>query len=400
MAEVRLAGGGDAVTETARRREPREQGDDIAIFLKRAGEGGVARVACILASGFAEDGLATELILGRLEGTNERSLSKKVAVTTLSDECAGKMMLAYLPKAVATVAALAAHIRRAKPRILMSPGNHTHVTVALAHALARAAGDTRLVVKITNPIIKDRHGPLKRWYRTKLYRWILSRASSILVLSQGRVDQIAAMYPKLASKSRFVHNPYVTSLMREPSLDVAAIQSCAEPVILAVGRLVEQKNYALLLEAAARIVALRWRLVILGTGPQEQSLRTLAQNLGIGDRVEFTGFVADPTPYFRRAHLLALSSTYEDLPAVVLEALACGCPVVATACSDAVVSVLSEARYGSLVPPGDVAAFAEAVAGVLEHPPERRVIAGAFAYSVENGVAEHLGVLRPLLTRS
>jgi glycosyltransferase involved in cell wall biosynthesis len=179
------------------------------------------------------------------------------------------------------------------------------------------------------------------------------------------------------------------------SLDPSAV-----PNILAVGRLSEQKNLLLLLRAAASLRDLPWRLVILGTGPDEQQLKSLAAELGIADRTVFAGYVGDPTPYLQRARVLALPSRWEDLPAVVLEAMACGCPVVATACADSLVAVMTEANYGRLVPPGDEAAFAAALAAMLTDPPERRRPEVVGAYSIANGVADHLQAIRPWLTRA
>ena len=91
------------------------------------------------------------------------------------------------------------------------------------------------------------------------------------------------------------------------------------------------------------------------------------------------------------------SPRWEDLPAVVLEALACGCPVVATACSDAMTAVLEEAGHGAVVPIGDETAMADALSAILRDPPVRRVPPAASAYRVENGVAEHLDAIRLLL---
>lgn len=395
MAQEKLAGVGDAVGAM---RSPGDAVVDVAIFLKRADEGGVSRVACILASGFAEEGIRTQVVLAERGGAAERLLSNEVAKATPLKDSAGYWLLRRLSRPAAIVAALAVHLRRSEPRVLISPGNNTHVTATLGHALSGGAGRTRLIVKITNPIIKERHGRLKRWYRTRLYRWIFSRAASILVLSQGRVEQLARMYPDAAGKLRFVHNPYVTSAMLRAEGPVpATVDEATDPVILAVGRLAEQKNYAMLLRAMARIGDLSWRLIILGTGPQEEQLKALAIELGIASRVTFEGYVADPASYFLRARLLALSSTYEDLPAVVLEALGCGCPVVATACSEAVVSIIVETRHGEVVPKDDDAAFAQAISKLLASPMLRQVPPAILAYSVENGVAEHLRAIRPSL---
>lgn len=351
-------------------------------------------MAAIVARGLADAGVRTELVTGRADAPAAQPLSGTVAHRTLVGTGNGG------PRrpGPAAVFALASYLRRERPCVLLSPGNQTHVTAVLGHLLSGVGSRTRLAVKITNPVAKARHGALRRGYRRGLYGWIFSRASSILVLSEARKQEIAAAYPRSASKLRFVHNPYVTAAMRhaEHRPDGVAGED-GVPIIVAAGRLARQKNYPLLLRAVARLRAGRWRLVILGTGPEEAALRGLAEELGIADRVRFEGFVADPAPFFRHARLLALSSDWEDLPAVVLEALACGCPVVATACSESLAAVIAEADYGLLVPPGDEAGLATAIDTLLRDPPERRVPPVVAAYSVENGVADHLDAVRPLL---
>lgn len=364
---------------------------DVTIFLKRLCQGGVTRVGCILANGFAERGVATEVATALPDGPVRASMSDRVMWTPLRPDRRGSGS-----GPVATVLALARHLRRARPRVLLSPGNHTHVTAAIAHALA--GGGSHLVVKITNPIIKTGHRRWRRFYKKALYGWILSRASSVLVLSPGRVGELAGLFPRAAAKLRFVHNPYITAAM------VAAPERCAverqgAPMILSVGRLAEQKNHVLLLRALARIADTPWRLVVLGEGPLEAELRDLSRRLGIAERVEFMGYVPDPTGWFLSARVLALSSEWEDLPAVALEALACGCPVVTTDCSPALTAILEEVGCGAVVPVGNEAALAGALGGALRRPAIGRVAPAVLRYTVENGVDDHLDAIRPLLAR-
>jgi len=168
-------------------------------------------------------------------------------------------------------------------------------------------------------------------------------------------------------------------------------------MILAVGRLTKQKNYKLLLRAVARITEQDWRLVFLGEGPQEAELRQLVEQLGLTSRVEFAGFVSNPMIYYAVAYSLALSSNYEDLPAVLLEALAAGMPVVATECSEAVASIMQAANHGELVPLRDEAAFAAALSRVLGSPVERKPFVGAMDYTIVKGVADHLHAIQSIL---
>ena len=195
----------------------------------------------------------------------------------------------------------------------------------------------------------------------------------------------------VAGKLRVVDNPYVTDAMLAAGED----RGFEQGRLLAIGRLVEQKNYPLLLDALGRLRHLAWTLDVLGDGPLLEQLREQAEALGIGDRVAFRGFVADPLPYLSTAHALVLSSAWEGQGAVLLEALACGCPVIATRSTEAIADALGGGRFGTLVRPGDAQALADAIAAELG---ERSEISEATRdwverYRIDAGVRSHAEAL-------
>ncbi|TCJ14744.1 glycosyltransferase [Parasulfuritortus cantonensis] len=166
-------------------------------------------------------------------------------------------------------------------------------------------------------------------------------------------------------------------------VDIAELQKMAnvpmddwgttsEPRLLAVGRLSRQKGYDILLRALARISGLPWRLTILGTGEEERALRELASQEGIADRVEFAGWQANPYRWMKRSTLLVMSSRWEGMPNVLLEAMALGLPAVATDCPTGPALLLDGGRVGRLVENGSESALADAIAGLLNSPEERR----------------------------
>lgn len=359
-----------------------ELSTDIAILLGRFGSGGVERVACLLANGFADRGIAARLVVARRAGPAQDLVAAGVPVTELLGQRDGLRALGLLR----AVPALVRWLNRHKPAILLSPGNHTHVAAALAHRLS--GGKSRLVVKITNPVLKARHGPIQKALRKWLYKRIFARCDRILVLSRYGRDRVAEICPAATNKVVFVHNPYV----RDALLACTTTDNRGTPMVLAVGRLSKQKNYPMLLRAMARLRERPWTLVFLGEGPERKKLELETARLGIGDRVRFEGFVSDPAPYYGSASALVLSSNWEDLPAVVLEALASGCPVVATDCSEALVEIVAQADGSAIVPVGDEFAFSEAVGRVLSSG-ERKPFPAAAAYSIEAGVADHVAAL-------
>ena len=171
------------------------------------------------------------------------------------------------------------------------------------------------------------------------------------------------------------------------------------PVVLGVGRIEGRKGFAILLRAFALVRAQRpARLVILGKqrarqkpsaagARHEQELAALARELGIAEDVSFPGFKRNPYAYMARAAVFVLASDYEGLPGVLIQAMACGCPVVSADCPTGPREILSHGWYGPLVPVGDHARMAEAIAHMLDSPtPAAELRARAWQFSVDAAV--------------
>lgn len=330
---------------------------DIAILLDHFGSGGVERVACHLANCLQRRGFRVEIIVLEDEGPIRPLLDEAVAVHRLGAVPSARRRR----RMKAAVPALAAYLRRRSPRLFHTPGNHSLRPAALAIALAKYRG--AFVPKITNPVLGKSMSPWRHWRRRIFYAWALRKARLVLALSPASVGEILAVDARLAARIRVVHNPYVSDAMIARAGDRKPLDP---PIILSVGRLSKQKNHALLLRAAARLGARPWRLRICGSGPEEGDLRALAEELGIADRVELPGFDTDPLPEYLAATVLALSSRWEGLPATVLEAVACGCPVVSTASSPALVDLLRQVGAREPVPLDDEAGLAEALREALD----------------------------------
>jgi glycosyltransferase involved in cell wall biosynthesis len=176
----------------------------------------------------------------------------------------------------------------------------------------------------------------------------------------------------------------------------------APPVVLGVGSLSARKDFPTLVRAFARLRAARdCRLVILGqaasprkTEEQQAELMALAAGLGVAADVDLPGFVANPFAYMARAGVFVLSSAFEGLPGALIQALACGCPVVSTDCPSGPAEILDGGRFGTMVPVGDDRAMAAAIAATLDRPIAAATLrARAELFSVERAVDRYLDLM-------
>ncbi len=166
------------------------------------------------------------------------------------------------------------------------------------------------------------------------------------------------------------------------------------PVVLGVGRLTRQKNFGTLISAFARLRATKpARLIILGEGEERSHLENLVQERGLAGDVELPGFVQNPYAYMHRAAVFVLSSIWEGLPNSLIEALACGCPVVSTDCPGGPAEILDRGKYGHLVLPGDPESMAEAIGKVLNGDKRQPPRSWLAKYEIETVLNEYLAVL-------
>jgi glycosyltransferase involved in cell wall biosynthesis len=200
------------------------------------------------------------------------------------------------------------------------------------------------------------------------YPW----AAEIVAVSEGAATDLARTTGLPRERVRVVYNPVITSALLSRAARASEHPWLAPgqpPVVLGVGRLTSQKNFALLLHAFATVRRAReTRLLILGEGEQRSELEALAVRLGIADDVALPGFRDDAAACMAGAAVFVLSSAWEGLPTVLIEALAVGTRVVSTDCPSGPREILQDGRLGALVPVGDADALARALLRTLEQP--------------------------------
>lgn len=331
---------------------------NILIVLPDLRGGGAERVNLDLAHEFARQGHTVEFVLMRVNGELLGEAKAAFEVVDLGT-----------PRARQVPLALARYLRRNRPDALLA----AMWPLTVLAPIGRALSGYRCKVLVSE------HNTLSVQYGTwgRVHN-LLMRSSMALGyrMADARVGVSAGVAKDVAQLAWLpddgfdvIHNPVARRPDPDPkALEVAQALWQVSPGarILTVGSFKAQKNHPLLLRAFARIVQSPMaRLMFLGAGAGEAALREMAQELGIADRVIFAGFHADPTPFYRTADLFVLSSDYEGFGNVIVEALACGTPVVSTDCPSGPSEILEGGEYGTLVPVGDVHALVDAIDAAL-----------------------------------
>ncbi|OHC90781.1 MAG: glycosyltransferase [Sphingomonadales bacterium GWF1_63_6] len=338
----------------------------VAVYLYEPGDGGLDRVAILLANHLLHRGVRVELWMARTDGPTAHLIDPALTVRRIPAP-GGNRRLAM----IAQWPALVRLVRRHRPDILYSAGNQSNMLVALA-ALGTM---TQAIARISNPI--QRPGSDGLAARARLLRFHAIARLSALTIVMGEHDRAL-----LADSGpvRLLPRPTVTPIMDQARAARLPRDPAAPVRLLMVGRLTAQKDQATALEALARLPHLDWQLTIAGQGPLLADLQHRCATLDIADRVRFAGFISDPqqlASQMGQADLLLQPSRWEGLCATLIEALACGAGVVATDSTPNIHPVLAAAGQHPPVPTGDAAAFARAIECALRHPADPATLAAA-----------------------
>ncbi|WP_340313792.1 glycosyltransferase [Rhizorhabdus argentea] len=363
----------------------------VVLTLHMFGQGGTDRVCAHLAGGFMRAGFDTEILNFCAGGQGESALhgllEKGVRVTTLGRTSGSRPrdLLSGLPRYVR-------HLRRERPDYVVSTGNNMNWITAMGLSLSRVP--SRLALKTTNPIVRSRDGAATRFWRMAGYRRAFAAAHAIWTLSDAETAQLRAAFPASADRFRTVTNPYVTPEMLIPPGRAAGQDG--RRYVIAVGRLAPQKRMDLLIRAFARVTTPDSHLLLLGEGSGRAKLEQIVRDLGIGARVSMPGFVPNISEWLHRAELLVLPSVYEGLPAVVLEAMAANCPVLATDCFPAARDMVGGAEGCAIIERADIDLLARMIDQSLAEPKPKHLAPVASRYSIENGIRSHVDALSAL----
>ncbi|HEV8352613.1 MAG TPA: glycosyltransferase [bacterium] len=352
----------------------------VLVFRPDLADGGADRVTITLLRELDRARFDPVLVLMHKSGVLLHEVPADVPVHGLG---AGRLRTSAL--------AMARAIARERPDVVLSTSSGGNMIASLGRLLSGWA--CRLVLSERTTFTIARRERFPRVVPIVLAkRFLYRQADRIIAVSQGVADDLVRAIGLPRDLITVIYNPVVDAAMTdraEATLDHPWFAD-GTPVILAAGRLINQKDYPTLLRAFLQLRRRRpVRLIVLGEGPLRGALEQLAADLGIAADVQFPGFVANPLPYMRRCTVFALSSRFEGLPGVLIQAMACGTAVVSTDCPSGPSEIIEPGTSGFLVPVGDPAALAGAIGRLLDDPDLRHAVAAAAARRAQRfGVPE------------
>jgi len=358
-----------------------------------------------LGNGLSARGFKVDLVLAVCTGPYLDEVSKKVTIVDLhADRFAFQKNrnskfsgLESLVVSLIGLFLLARYLRRIGPVSMLAALPGANVTAVIAKVISRV--QTRVVISernVLSPAIRNRKSLLYRSLRLVMplaYR----HADGIIAVSAGVAVDLSKTMKLSKSSIDVVRNPVVSSSLLARSREEnhhSLLQKGEPPVVLGVGRLVSQKQFTDLISAFALLCeTLDSRLIILGEGPLRSNLERQVRRLGLEAKVSLPGFVDNPYSFMSRAALFVLSSEYEGLPNALIQAMACGAPIVSTDCPSGPSEILEDGKWGRLVPVGDIRGLANAMAETLNERMHPDVSSRAADFSVDKGVDGYLEVM-------
>lgn len=358
----------------------------VALFLGFFGGGGIERITANLAHGFVKSGIKIDLLHYDRESPHLWRLPSETRIIPL------KASTVYQ-----TLPGIVSYLRREPPSALLSASHYMNEISVLAKIIS--GSQTRLIVAEHNQLskttrnatkLKDRLSPLAS---RLLYPW----ADGIVAVSDGVAKDLAQISHLPLDKIQTIYNPVITKEMlanaAEP-VDHPWLTEKKCPVMLGVGKLEAQKDFPNLIRAFAKVRAVQEaRLIILGWGPDRPELEALIKELNLEDDVDLPGYVQNPYAYMAKASLFVLSSAWEGLPTVLIEAMALGTPVVSTDCESGPSEILAGGKYGHLVPVGDSQALADAILQVLSGNSKSVDSSWLDQFTLETATQKYLNIL-------
>ena len=361
----------------------------ISVYLPSLHGGGAQRAMVSLANALAGQDFTVDLVLTSATGPYLSEVSKSINIVDLGE-----------PRVSRSIFGLAKYLRERNPSAVISAMGHANCALLLARKLSGTKA--RVVVsEREDPSTKSKQPfDLRSRVVDILNRHLYPSADVVHAVSYGVASAVRDKFALPAEKVQVVYNPIdraqiLKRAKAEPTQSFGLSKTGL--VIVAAGRLSKEKDYPCLIRAFSMVrQKMDVHLVILGDGELRHELEELVSKIGLGADVTLPGFINNPFPLMKSADLFVLSSAWEGLPNVLIQAMACGTPVVSTDCRSGPSEILEDGKWGRLVPVGDPEALAEAMVQTLEDDKHPDVAARANFFSVDRAVKGYLNLLLPM----
>lgn len=365
----------------------------VALYIPSMNGGGAQRVMVTLANGLAQEEIKVDLVLNQSTGPYMSDISDKVNVITLNTS-----------RALTSIVPLSRYLRKEKPSTILSAMHYVNIITVVAKIISFT--DVRVVLSEHNNLtasLNNNNRVVFNFIFLKLMSWAYKRSDAIVAVSDGVANDLSNRINICRDMITTIYNPIVTpellkSINSSEPLDHPWFQNSTIPVIIAVGRLTSQKNFTLLINAFTKVInKIDANLFILGEGEMRSQLEDQIKHLNLQNKVELHGFVSNPYKWMSKSDLFVLSSKYEGFGNVLVEAMACGTPVISTNCPSGPSEILDNGKWGELVPINDIDTLSESIIRTLNNSniSTKNLVERAKKFSLNQAVKNYLKVLIP-----
>jgi len=370
----------------------------VAFFLPSLEPGGTERNVVNLVNNIDKQNYALSLVLGKSEGDFVKKIDKDIPIVGLG--ASGSLDLFFR---------LIKYFKNEEPDIFVSAFSRINIICIAARIFSgsrtKIIATEHAVFSFLSVIAKTSGRRFfARFFLPIIAKVIYPRADAIICVSRGIADDLLKI-THCYKTVRTIYNPVIGASIYElakESVDHPWFLDQKIPLVIAVGRLVGCKDYPTLLNALSLVIKERpAKLAILGRGPEEIKLKKLVYDLGLFKSVDFLGFQENPFEYMSKASVFVLSSLQEGFGNVIIEAMACGTPVISTDCPVGPGEIIESGKNGILVPVKDYRALSQAILKMLNDSSlSKSIVKEGFKrakdFSVEESVKEYEKVFQEL----
>lgn len=359
----------------------RVQKKKILFVIPSFSGGGAERVVLNIISHLEKNKYEISLVLFNKKGQYLSLLPDYIKIYDLKKRNALSM--------IKLICSLTKLLREYKPDSVVSFLYYSNIITMISKLLSFRK--FKLIVSIRSPFNKEfKSRRFKKLFYFLYKQLLIKYPDCILVNSIASKKQLLQFTKINDNRIKVIYNLFDLKII-EKLKDENLEDLCYDSYVLAVGRLSYEKGFTCLLRAFSLIKEkVNKRLVILGDGPDGIMLKELAINLGIQERVLFLGFQNNPYKFMKNASIFILTSLFEGFPNVLIEAMACGVPVISTDCPTGPNEIIINGVNGILIPPANEGILAEAMLNLLKNEGLRKIFSEIGRKSVERFSVEVL----------